>query len=123
MAEPRYWRRRVCAGHSPWREGIPTDETGAAGWLRASLTTFAEGVASFLPGHFDAYARIYHPFDNDDGSPDAARTWRELTARAGGELRDPAAAEDFARSGVPTARASAGSRRYRFVQSNGARTP
>ena len=85
-----------------------TVETGAADWLRASPTTFAERVASFLPGHFDAYARIHHPFDNDDGSHGAARTWRELTARAGGELRDPAAAEDFARSGVPNARAPVG---------------
>src|SRR4051812_14213427 len=53
-------------------------ETGAADWLRASLTTFAVRVASFLPGHFDAYVRIYHPFDNDDGSPVAVPTWREL---------------------------------------------
>jgi hypothetical protein len=83
-------------------------ETGAADWLRASLTTFAERVASFLPDHFDAYVRIYHPFDNGGGSPVAVPTWRELTALAGRELRDPAAAEEFARYGVPNAQAQVG---------------
>jgi hypothetical protein len=83
-------------------------ETGAADWLRASLTTFAKRVASFLPGHFDAYVRIYHPFDNGGGSPIAATTWRELAALAGRDFRDPAGAEDFARYGVPNARAPVG---------------
>ena len=32
-----------------------------AEWLRTSMTTFARSVASILPGHFEAYARIEHP--------------------------------------------------------------
>src|SRR3954465_13489460 len=83
-------------------------ETGAADWLRTSLTTFAVRVASFLPDHFDAYVRIYHPFDNDDGSPVAVPTWRELATLAGREVRGSVAAEEFARYGVPNARAPVG---------------
>jgi hypothetical protein len=83
-------------------------ETNAADWLRASLTTFAERVASFLPGHFDAYVRIHHPFDDTGGSPDTALTWRELAALAGRDFRDPAGAEDFAHHGVPNRRAERG---------------
>jgi hypothetical protein len=83
-------------------------ETGAADWLRASLTTFAERVASWLPGHFDAYVRIYHPFATGGESPVAAPTWRELAALAGRELRDPWAAADFALHGVPDEQAEIG---------------
>ena len=80
----------------------------AADWLRASLTTFAASVASILPGHFPAYARVLHPFDSDGGSPIAAPTWRELTALAGREPLDPAAAADFALFGVPNVQARVG---------------
>lgn len=80
----------------------------AVDWLRASLTTFGRSVASILPGHFPAYARVYHPFDNGGGSPIAASTWKELAALAGRELRDPADAEEFALSGVSNAQAAVG---------------
>jgi hypothetical protein len=83
-------------------------ETGAADWLRASLTTFAERVASFLPGHFDAYVRIHHPFDDGSGSPATALSWRELAARVGRDLRDPAVFADFALHGVPNMQAPVG---------------
>src|SRR3954463_9910720 len=83
-------------------------ETGAADWLRTSLTTFAERVASVLPDHFDAYVRIYHPFQSDGESSIAAPTWRELTALAGRALRDPTAAADFGLYGVPNAQARVG---------------
>lgn len=82
-----------------------------ADWLRGSLTTFAERVASFLPGHFEAYARVYHPFENGGGSPPAASRWRDLAAaagKAGNEVCDPAAAADFALYGVSDAQAMVG---------------
>jgi hypothetical protein len=76
-------------------------DLAAAEWLRASLTTFGRTVASFLPGHFAAYARIYHPFDANEFSPFAARTWSELATLTGRPLRDSAEAADFALHGVP----------------------
>lgn len=39
---------------------VPIDGWGAGQWLRRSLTTFAIDVGSFLPDHFEAYARIDH---------------------------------------------------------------
>jgi hypothetical protein len=72
-------------------------EPRAADWLRASMTTFAESVASFLPGHFEAYARIHHPFEDARAGP--PRSWRELLAEAGVELHDPAVAAAFAYAG------------------------
>jgi hypothetical protein len=80
----------------------PTD------WLRAALRTFATSVASIVPGHFPAYARVYHPFNNVGGSPFAASKWRELAGLFGHELHDPAAAADFALYGVPNAQAPVG---------------
>lgn len=81
-----------------------TDETE---WLRNSLTTIAEHVASILPGDFEAYVRIYHPFVSQGQLH--ALSWRELAARAGKELRDPADAADFALFGVANAQALTGS--------------
>ena len=81
-------------------------ESGAADWLRASLTTFGRRVASFVPGHFDAYVRIHHPFEDGDGP--LARTWRDLTALAGRDPHDPVRADDFALYGVPNAQAPVG---------------
>jgi hypothetical protein len=78
-----------------------------ADWLRASLTTFATSVGSFLPGHFPAYARIYNPF-GDVGDPIGAVSWNTLAAQAGRDLSDPAAAADFAHQGVPNAQARSG---------------
>jgi hypothetical protein len=77
-------------------------------WLRKSLTTFAASVASFLPGHFAAYARLYHPFVSDGSPPVASRTWQELAASHGRELRDPVTAEAFAYDGLTEAQAPVG---------------
>lgn len=68
----------------------------AARWVRESITTFGASVASFLPGHFEAYARVFHPFDGSESF-----TWRELAAREGFDLDGPASAEYFAYSGLP----------------------
>jgi hypothetical protein len=80
----------------------------AAEWLRTSLTTFATSVASILPGHFPAYARVYHPFDSGGVSPFSACRWHELAARFGVELRNPAIAGEFALTGVPNVQSPTG---------------
>jgi hypothetical protein len=67
----------------------------ATDWLRESLTTFARSVASFLPGDFEAYARLYHPWQPDRPSAAPAPTWRELAAAAGVDPNDPVACESL----------------------------
>ncbi len=57
------------------------------------MTTFARSVASFLPGHFESYARVYHSFEYNDGTVSEAPAWRELAAAAGADLNDPSAFE------------------------------
>jgi len=85
----------------------PLTVLDAADWLCASLTTFATSVASFLPGHFPAYARIYNPF-GDVRDPGGAVSWSSLAAQVGRDLTDPAAAADFAHGGVSNAQARTG---------------
>jgi hypothetical protein len=58
----------------------------AAEWLRTSITTFWSSVASFLPGRYEAYARVYHPFEYGDGREASGPSWRELSAATGVEL-------------------------------------
>ena len=103
---------RQPAAHPPYPPSLPLlehiCEPRPADWLRMSMTTFAESVASFLPGHFEAYARVYHPFEYDDDSAAATSSWRELSAAAGADPRDPAAAEAFAFRGVQGAQARVG---------------
>jgi hypothetical protein len=86
-----------------------------AEWLRTSLTTFATTVASILPGHFPAYARVYHPFGNGGDSAIGLSKWGVLAARAGWELSDPAAAEEFAYHGVSNAQARTGTLSPRII--------
>lgn len=74
----------------------------ATEWLRGSVTTFATSVASFLPGQFEAYVRVYHPFDLR-GAP---VSWHELV---GPERRDSMEASELAYNGVPGAQARSGS--------------
>jgi hypothetical protein len=37
------------------------EDSGAAEWVLANLTGFAEGVGSIVPGCFESYARVFHP--------------------------------------------------------------
>ncbi len=83
-------------------------EPAAADWLRSSVTTFAESVASFLPGQFEAYARIHHPFQYGDGTVAPATSWKDLAAAAGVDLLDPALAAEFASTGIEGAQAAVG---------------
>jgi hypothetical protein len=78
----------------------------AADWLVRSLTTFGRNVSSFLPGDLPAYARVYHPFNKDDGSGKIF-AWREL-APTEEQLRDPATAADFAWTNASDMRAREG---------------
>lgn len=66
-------------------------EEDAVAWLRASVTTFARSVASFLPGGFDAYARVYHPIGSAGGSgmSGPTLTWHERATNLGVSLDDP----------------------------------
>jgi hypothetical protein len=75
-------------------------DPGPADWLAASMTTFAESVASFVPGTFEAYARVYHPFEDGGTVPARTSAWAPLAAARGVELHDPAAAAAFAYEGV-----------------------
>jgi hypothetical protein len=85
----------------------PLTVLDGADWLCASLTTFATSVASFLPGHFPAYARVYNPFGSP-GDPIGEESWRSLAAQAGCDLSDPGAAADFAHRGVSNAQSRSG---------------
>jgi hypothetical protein len=85
------------------------DNLEVAEWLTTSLTTFATSVASILPGHFPAYARVYHPFGDGREPTTASSNWALLAANAGVLLSDPAAAEEFAYNGVPNAQTRTGS--------------
>jgi hypothetical protein len=62
-------------------------EPHQADWLRLSMTTFGERVASFLPDHFESYARIFHPFGHGSGTEVPAPTWQELPAVRGSRYR------------------------------------
>ena len=84
-------------------------DSEAAGWLRMSVTTFWESVESFLPGHFEAYARIYHPFGWGAPPGTYAPSWREIAATVGVELRDREAAMTLAYRGAAGEQAQIGS--------------
>jgi len=77
-------------------------------WLEASLTTFGRTVASYLPGHFDAYARLYHPFEQTGATPLPSTRWRELAGLAGRGMPSAREADEFATQGVPGATAHCG---------------
>ena len=70
-------------------------DAAPADWLRESMLTFGESVSSFLPGHFEAYARLHHPSEHGAGAGRAGSFWREHLTAAAVDLRDPAAAEAF----------------------------
>ena len=69
--------------------------------MRGSITTFGVNVASLLPGQYEAYARVFHPFD--DGA--LGMTWRALAALHGRQLESAADGVDLALFGVPEAQA------------------
>jgi hypothetical protein len=98
-------RRRLSGwGLDWWRASVPdlplltrVPDAQPAEWLRASITTFAEGVFSILPGRFEAYARVYHPFDSGFGDP--PMSWESALLTNGVQVADPGAAAAFASHG------------------------
>jgi len=81
----------------------------ATEWLRLSLTKFGYPVSAFVPGHFAAYARIYHPFVDPGsrtlGDPER-HTWKTVVGRQLPET--PHDAADIAMRGAPTGQAPTG---------------
>jgi hypothetical protein len=85
------------------------EELDATEWLRESLTTFARSVASFLPGNFAAYARVYHPFElTDSDGTQSTSSWRNLPELAGCDISDPKIAGEIAMNGLTAGQASMG---------------
>jgi len=52
-------------------------------WLVKSITTFAKDVSSYVPGHFDAFAKVYHPISNHDVEPVRTLRWQEVVPDQG----------------------------------------
>lgn len=99
------------SGFPPLRALEPDDVHDAVAWLRASVTTFARNVASFLPGGFEAYARVYHPIGTPGGSGVSGPTqdWHERAAQSGVSLYDPLSLATLQESARATATVEIGS--------------
>ena len=61
----------------------PCGDTEAADWIEPRLLSFASGVGALVPPVFDAYARILHPAQAEDGSP---VRWGAIAAWSGGTV-------------------------------------
>lgn len=108
------WPIGTTPGDPPVPRSLPLpglthlEQLDATDWLRKSLTTFGRNVASLVPGHFSAYARVYHPFYLHGGPPQAYSSWRDLPALAGEDIDDPLTASSVAMDGVRNAQAPPG---------------
>lgn len=127
VSQPTLINTRMAADRMPWtarlRRAAPQADVPAllllplehvrtleaTDWLRTSMPTFARSVASFLPGHFDSYMRVYHPFENNDGTASGAPTWHAVAAGAGADLNDPVAYESLPASVEALAHVDVGS--------------
>jgi len=88
----------------------PSENAGEREWLERTLTTFARNVASFLPGGYEAYVRIYHPFRDGSESGYSAKRWSELAASAGIERIDGEVAGEIAYNGLGDSQPDTGRR-------------
>lgn len=104
----------------PYRNELPllspSHDASEREWLQSSMTTFARNVASFLPGQFDAYVRIYHPFEGGSEVENRPRSWNELSALAGVSIIDPGSAADFAYHGFGNSQSHVGRRPEYLVE-------
>lgn len=65
-------------------DGIrPCVDTAEMSWIAPALRPFAEGVGSFVPPVFEAYARVLHPAAGPYGQP---IRWAEVAAWSGGAI-------------------------------------
>lgn len=89
--EPQSTLSGLRSGISSLRALDPDGVESAVAWLRASVTSFARNVGSFLPGGFDAYARVYHPVGAPRGSGMSGPTpsWHARATTSGVSLDDP----------------------------------
>lgn len=105
--DPDAWRKLPFLTH--------IDDLAPAAWLRESMTTFGIGVKSFLPGHFEAYARLFHPLVPPHKRTDPPLTWRAAAAAANYDLTGPHPFEAFSPF-YPDARALHGSMTAELIQ-------
>src|SRR5687768_12183975 len=85
---------------------LPTGGEGE--WLREAMTTFAQRVASFLPGDFECYVRVLNPFESHDASGPRTMSWRESLPADEVYPVDPARAAEWALRGPGGAQALTG---------------
>ena len=91
------------------------DDLQPTDWLR-DLAIFGREVASFLPGNFAAYARVYHPFELDEGGgPESFSTWRDLPQFTDVDIGDIDEIGDVS-NGVGGARTSVGTIPLSIIQ-------
>ncbi len=109
------WPIGTTPGDPPVPRSLPLpllthlEQLDAADWLKESLTTFARNVASSLPGHFPAYARVYHPFHLNGRQSGLTSSWRDLPEVAGLDIDDPTTAAHIATYGGKNGQANPGS--------------
>ncbi len=84
----------------PVREPLPAvtlgslrllDDAADAEWVRKNMTSFADSVGSFLPDHFEAYARLCHQTEPLERGADPPAMWRDLATRERVTFSDVAA--------------------------------
>ena len=110
----RAWPTGTDPGDFPTPRSLPLpllthlENLDATEWVR-SLKIFGRNVASFLPGHFPAYARVYHPFElsSRDGLTQPVSAWRDLPEFAGVDIGDWDAVGDVS-NGVGDGQTSVG---------------
>jgi hypothetical protein len=79
----------------------------ATEWLRRSLVGFGRPLSAVVPGHFAAYARIYHPFNgrNEAAHDPEAHSWKAVIVEI---PDDPHEAFELAIRGAPSGQAEVG---------------
>lgn len=108
---PRSSAGEMPGAFPPLRVLEPDGVEYATAWLRASITTFARTVASFLPGGFEAYARVYHPprEQGESAMSGATANWHERATKLGVSLDHPLSLDMLQESARATAPLERGS--------------
>jgi hypothetical protein len=70
-------------------------DLSATDWLIVSLYTFSRNLSRIIPGHFEAYARVYHPF-REGHEREGRQRWADVAARTGRSFATPQDADDLA---------------------------
>jgi hypothetical protein len=84
------------------------DDLAPTEWLQ-HLKIFGRDISSIIPGHFEAYARVYHPFGIlKKTGYESPSPWRDLPEFAGVDIGDVFEIGDVS-NGVGNARITTGS--------------